>query len=494
MIFIILASLFTTLSMPGFLWGGFVWFSLVFLFKGLENKNLFFSALYSFVFYYLFTFFSLFWVIPVLTKNFPEFFGNFNSLAGFGVYLLLCLIEAVPFLIFGILYGYFLPKIQGKFSKALFVASIFTISDYLRGIGELGFTGGKLSDALFRDVGIIQLVSVFGTVGLTFLIVFINFLIYLNFKNFNKLLLSITLSISFIYLINSIVVSFLPLNKSDIPIVAVQTNYDQLIKYSKPSQEILNDISNIIQKTPNYLHIFPEATFPSEDIRFTKIENNLKEISLKKPIIIGFPISQEDKNFNSASVYANGKNLGHYDKIKLFPFVEFLPYNKIFEKFTFLKGILYFTPGNDEKIFEIPNYPKAGIQICFESYFPEISRKLSLNGAEFLITITNDGWYDFDIALWQHFSKSVFRAIENRKYMIQVSNKGITGLIDKYGRIIQILPPRTEKFAIFNVAPSNEKTLYTIFGDWFIIISLILAILIPLFFKNYNKKFSKLWF
>lgn len=489
MIFIIFSSILTALSMPGFLWGGFIWFSLILLFKGLEKKKFWVSALYSFVFYYVFSFISLFWVIPVLTKNLPDFFGKFSSFTGFGVFLLLCFIEALPFLIFGSLYGYFVPKIRGKFTKALFVASIYSISEYIRGIGDLGFTGGRLSDALFKDIGIIQTVSIFGTIGLTFLIVFLNFMFYLNLKSLNKFLTKTAIFISLIYLLNSIVLSFLPLNTANIPVVAVQTNYDQLVKYSKPSSKILKDIENLIKNTPNHLHIFPEATFPSEDIRFTKVEAELKGISINKPLIIGFPISEESKDYNSAVVYVNRENVGHYDKIKLFPFVEFLPYNKIFKKFSFLKGVLYFTPGNEEKIFEIPNYPKLGIQICFESYFPEISRKLSLKGAESLITITNDGWYDYDTALWQHFSKSVFRAIENRRYMIQVSNKGITGVIDKFGRITQILPTRKEGFAIFNIEPNNKKTIYTTFGDWFIIVSLILALVIPIFFKTSLRKF-----
>lgn len=489
MIFIIFSSILTSLAMPGFLWGGFIWFSLIFLFKGLEKKNFLLSAIYSFTFYYIFSFISLFWVIPVLTKNLPDFFGNFNSFTGFGVFLLLCLIESLPFLIFGALYGYFVPKIKGKIPKALYVASIYSISEYIRGIGDLGFTGGRLSDALFKDVGIIQIVSIFGTIGLTFLIVFFNFMIYLNIKNLNKFLIKTSISISFIYLFNSFILAILPLNTSNIPIVAVQTNYDQLVKYSKPNKEILKDIENIIKDTPNYLHVFPEATFPSEDVRFSKIEDELKKISINKPLIIGFPIAEESKDFNSAVVYANGENIGRYDKIKLFPFVEFLPYSKIFKKFSFLKGVLYFTPGKEEKFFEIPNYPKLGIQICFESYFPEISRKLSLKGAEFIINITNDGWYDYDTALWQHFSKSVFRAIENRRYVVQVSNKGITGVIDKFGRINQILPIRKEGYAIFNIEPNNKKTIYTIFGDWFIFVSLFLALLIPIYFKTSTRKF-----
>ncbi|MBO8160008.1 MAG: apolipoprotein N-acyltransferase [Thermosipho sp. (in: Bacteria)] len=488
MLFVLISSVLSALSMPGFLWGGLIWFSLIFLFKGLEKTKYWLVILYSFIYFYIFTFISLFWVIPILTKNLPEFFGRFNGIVGFGVYLLLCLIESLPFVLFGALYGYFVPRIKNKLASGIFVASIYTISEYIRSIGELGFTGNRLSDALFKDTGLIQSVSFFGTIGLTFFIVLINFLLYTNLTRLNKFIISIVSTMSVIYLINAIIVSILPINNANIPIVAVQTNYDQNVKISISSKEVLKDLQKILKSTPNYLHIFPEATFPSEDIRFTEIENYIKEVSYEKPIIIGFPTYNSNVK-NSALVYFNGKNIGEYNKIKLFPFVEFLPYENIFKLFTFLKGVSYFSPGKEYNVFTIENYPKFGIQICFESYFGEISRNITRNGAEMLFVITNDGWYDYNTALWQHFSKSIFRAIENRRYIVQVSNKGITGLVDKYGRIIQIIPPRTEEFSIFNIKGENQTTLYNKFGDWFIFLALIFSISIPIFFKNNRRNY-----
>ncbi|SHH38804.1 apolipoprotein N-acyltransferase [Thermosipho atlanticus] len=491
MIFVFLSSILTALSMPGFFWGGLVWFSLIPLFSGLEKKSYWLKVLYIFLFFYTFFFISLYWVIPVLTKNLPEFFGRFNSIVGFGAFLLLCLLETLPFLLFAVLYAYFIPRIKNNIPKALFVASIYSISDFIRGIGDLGFTGGRLSDALFKDIGIIQSVAFIGTIGLTFLIVLVNYLLYLNFKNLNKFVPIMFLTISSIYLINNFILNVLPTNKANIPIVAVQTNYDQHVKYSITNQKILEDIEQILKSTPNYLHVFPEATFPTSDIRNTNINEFFKNISYKKPIIIGFPTYDDDgKIYNSAVVYSNGKYIGKYDKIRLFPFVEFLPYEKIFKTFSFLKGVSYFNEGKSFKIFEINNFPHTGIQICFESYFGEISRNLTNQGAEILFVITNDGWYKYNTALWQHFSKSIFRAVENRRYVVQVSNKGITGVVDYFGRINQIIPLRSENYAIFNIKAENKTTIYSKYGDWFIYIALICSFIIPIVYRNKpSKKF-----
>ncbi|MDK2900206.1 MAG: apolipoprotein N-acyltransferase, partial [Thermosipho sp. (in: thermotogales)] len=122
-----------------------------------------------------------------------------------------------------------------------------------------------------------------------------------------------------------------------------------------------------------------------------------------------------------------------------------------------------------------------------ESYFPEISRNLSNNGAKVLFVITNDGWYKHDTALWQHFSKIVFRAIENQRYVVQVSNTGISGVVDNFGRIQKILPLRNQTTGILNIKPKNTKTLYQKFGDWFSILSILLALLIPILYKDRRK-------
>ncbi|RDI92805.1 apolipoprotein N-acyltransferase [Thermosipho africanus Ob7] len=481
MIFAIISSILTALSMPGFLWGGIVWFSLIFLFKSMENRKL--SFLYAFLYEYLLTFISLYWVIPILTKNLPEFFGKFSSVTGFFVYLLLCLVEAIPFLLFGALYGYFIDRIKGDIPKALFVSSAFTFSEFLRGIGELGFTGIRLSDALYKDIGIIQIASITGTLGIVFLIVLINYILYIKKSKIQVIIITI----SFIYLANWIVSTNLPLNSANVPIVAVQTNYEQQIKYTSKSEKIMYNIENLIANTPNnYLHILPEAVFATEDIRNSQLEEKLKNISKRKPIILGFP-TYDSQPKNSTLVYANGNLVGKYDKIKLFPFVEFLPYEKIFKKFEFLKGVAYFTPGNEFKTFKIDGFPEFGIQICFESYFPEISRNLSNNGAKVLFVITNDGWYKHDTALWQHFSKIVFRAIENQRYVVQVSNTGISGVVDNFGRIQKILPLRNKTTGILNISAKNSRTFYQKFGDWFSILSILLTLLIPLLYKDRRK-------
>ena len=73
--------------------------------------------------------------------------------------------------------------------------------------------------------------------------------------------------------------------------------------------------------------------------------------------------------------------------------------------------------------------------ICIESVFPDLTRKFVNNGAEFITYIVNDGWYPRNPQLDQHANRCIYRAIENRRYVIRGANTGVTMVVDSYGNI-----------------------------------------------------------
>ncbi|MFN4200844.1 apolipoprotein N-acyltransferase [Fervidobacterium riparium] len=483
---ILIASLLTTLSMPGYLYGGLVFFALIPLFFSLERKGPILTALSSFLYFFIFSFVNFHYLINTLTTGLPELFGRFGPTAGFFVYLLFCVLEALPFLLFGFLYGLWAERIKYRFLQPLFVASAYTLSEYLRGIGDLGFTGGRLSDALYNFTGILQLLSITGTLGLVFVIVVINYESYRLLKK-SKANLLVMLSI-FVIIISGdgIIERFIPKIIGDKPVVLAQTNVPQKVKYSYSSSEIVDYIKKQFSDTPEYMTIFPEAVFPGTDIRNSDVEKELLEIFSKRIIVVGFPTLDEDKAFNSAVIYSNGSFLDKYDKVKLFPFVEMLPYGSIFGSLSFLKGMYYFSPGTLKDI-DIPGYGKIGFEICFESFFPNLSRKLARDvGA--IVVITNDGWYNSRIPLQQHFVQSIFRAIETRRYVIQVSNTGISGVVDIFGNYTQ-LPYGTISRTMY-ISINTQETFYIKFGEYIVLVSLFIIILSGLTLKKKNTIFD----
>jgi apolipoprotein N-acyltransferase len=300
-----ISSLLAAISMPGYVYGGFIFVALIPLLFALERKGSVFSLLISFLYFFLFTFINFNYLIPVLTNGLPELFGRFSSTTGCFVYILFCILEALPFLLFGFFYGLWGNKIRYRFLEPLFVASLYVVTEFIRGIGDLGFTGGRLSDALYNFKGLLQILPYTGTFGLTFLIVVVNYESYKILRK-NKYNLHIVLSIiCCLFLLNGILNSRLPNAVGDKPIVLAQTDLAQRVKYGYDSSQIVKYIGDNFSQTPDYLTIFPEAVFPSTDIRNTDAEQQLLAMFKKREIVVGYPTIEYGKGFNSLHIYEN---------------------------------------------------------------------------------------------------------------------------------------------------------------------------------------------
>jgi apolipoprotein N-acyltransferase len=109
---------------------------------------------------------------------------------------------------------------------------------------------------------------------------------------------------------------------------------------------------------------------------------------------------------------------------------------------------------------------KAGILICYESIFPEISRQYKRSGAGLLVNITNDAWFDRSSAPYQHLSMAAFRAIENRMYVARAANTGISAIIDPCGRVSVSTGLFERSTLQGHVKFIKVDTFYSDYGDW----------------------------
>ena len=118
--------------------------------------------------------------------------------------------------------------------------------------------------------------------------------------------------------------------------------------------------------------------------------------------------------------------------------------------------------------------------ICFESTFPDLNRKFVNNGAEVLIYLVNDGWYEYPPEPQQHARQAVYRAIENRRPVIRCTNTGISMVIDPGGNISHRLPLNERGMIETTIKPQNSDTFYSRHGDIFakmnVLVSLLLII------------------
>jgi apolipoprotein N-acyltransferase len=185
---------------------------------------------------------------------------------------------------------------------------------------------------------------------------------------------------------------------------------------------------------------------------------------------------------NSAYLLSSdGELLGRYDKRHLVPFGEYVPLRSIlFFLDKLVEGIGDFEAGTVPAVLALP--PKAnhateaapgapparfGVVICFEVIFPNLVREFVRDGAEFMVTITNDAWFGDSAAPYQHFGMVVLRAVENHVAFARAANTGISGFIDRYGRILNATPIFTEAAVEGRIAIRNAPTFYSHYGDVF---------------------------
>ncbi len=459
-----ISGILTSLSMPGMVCGFLVWFSLVPLLVAISKEKPLKAGLNSMLFFFVHLILTHFWLFNTLTRNMPLVLKRYPPHLGFFVFILFGLYESV--FMFPLGFSMALFRIRG-FGGALLFASSYTLLEKLREIGDMGYTGGRLSDALYSYTALLQLSKITGELGLVFSIALINYLIFesIDRKGWKKSIVYISVPL----LMNQILKPLIPTPEliNPVEIQVHQTSYDPASKYSAPIGEKLESIN----PEKNLVYVLPESYFVR---RIDGVEKKLMEIARerKSMLVIG-ALDISEKLHNSVFYFIPDGSVQRYDKIKLFPFVEFLPYPRIFSFLRFLKGLNYYEPGKSHKVVDWKGVG-IGSQICFESYFESVSRNLVKNGAQILLVLTNDGWFESEVALKQHFAKAIFRAVENGRWIVQVANKGITGVVDGFGNVIYTLQIGVEKKATFLVQPRSTTTFYTKHPNFMIFLSFIL--------------------
>ena len=181
MIGVLSSALLTALSMPGMFWGGLIWVALIPLLLDLQKGGLWKGTLKAFFFAYAYLMICHYWVLPVLSINVPEVLSSFPPFVGVLSFFLMGVLMAFSFLGFGFLYKLYAHKFsESLVLSSLFTASLFTLFDWLRSLGQLGFTGGSLADAFTNQKGLLQLSSFGGPYLLVFLVVFVNAMLACN--------------------------------------------------------------------------------------------------------------------------------------------------------------------------------------------------------------------------------------------------------------------------------------------------------------------------
>jgi apolipoprotein N-acyltransferase len=275
----------------------------------------------------------------------------------------------------------------------------------------------------------------------------------------------------------------------------IQGNIPQELKWDSRAREYITDryfsLSREAAKDNPDLIIWPEAAVP--DI-LTEGSDYFKELralasSSKADLLTGAVTGRNNSFYNSAVFFHSGGSVDTYDKIHLVPFGEYIPLRSIFRFLETVVPIGEVSRGSEYKLFLLGEQSPAAGQglstlICFEDVFPELSRRFVKKGSRLMITVTNDAWYQRTSAAHQHFQASVFRAVENRVPMARCANTGVSGFINADGTIEGIVsdPSGNALFVKGHLTrdirlSDGPVTVYTRFGDWFIVACLIALLL-----------------
>ena len=464
-----------------------------------KNKKLFFIYGWLFGFGYFFT--NLYWVSISLS-----FDQNYKFLIPFTIFLIPSFLAVFYGLVSFIFLIYKPKKIL---SSLLFFSLIFGIIEFIRGSILTGFPWNLIAYSFSNQIEFISIISIIGTYGfnlfcillftcpaifllkeknkdigmnIIILLLVILILVYGSFyKNKYNSLANKTLNYKLRIIGSNVELNRFYQNVDSISII------EELIKISKPN---LND------KT---IFVWPEGILPEisqESLNEYKWLFNEK-FSENHLVIIGMNtrsiINNSENYFNSLSLYDNDLNLlSSYNKINLVPFGEFLPFE------TFLKNIglrsltnnyQSFSSGNKREIIEI-NKQNFSLKIlpliCYEIIYS--GKLFSKSNFDLIINISEDGWFGKSIGPKQHFTHSIFRALESGKYVVRSSNNGKAAIVNPLGIVEQSVKFGRSGFIDLTSTKKIQPTIFSQYGNKiFVLLILMYIVLILLLNKKKNE-------
>ncbi len=172
------------------------------------------------------------------------------------------------------------------------------------------------------------------------------------------------------------------------------------------------------------------------------------------------------KYYNAAFLVGpDGRTLATYRKMHLVPFGEYVPLKGLFFFANKLvEGVSDFSPGDQAVLLPVGRNA-ISTSICYEVVYPNLVRQFVLGGSQLLTTITNDAWYGYSSAPYQHFEQATLRAIEEGRYLVRSANTGISAIVDPYGRITTESALFQPAVLVGTVRALTGLTLYARIGD-----------------------------
>ncbi|MBQ7157910.1 MAG: apolipoprotein N-acyltransferase [Treponema sp.] len=354
----------------------------------------------------------------------------------------------------------------------LFMPLVMLAFEFFRTTGELGFSYGVIGYSQWQVIPLVKSARFFGVWGISFvLMLFGSFLADFAIDLFK-------ISICFIC-IAALLVCGLFTGKTGakheqktLSVALIQPNSDHwkdgVDAYADELISLIELTDKALDENPEtQLVVWSETAFVPDVVRHYTTQTDASRAVLARRLlryinskscafVLGNNHQETDgndkRNYNSALFFEPGKNVFPpkpvvYNKMRLVPFTEQIPYPYLLSPFSKLFGpdAHYWSAGNEATVFEV-NDVRFCTPICFEDTFSSGVSAMCKAGAELIVNLSNDSWSHNLACQNQHLSMAVFRSAENRVPAIRSTASGQTCIIDADGRVVSSLEPFTSGY------------------------------------------------
>lgn len=442
-----------------------------------EKRPLFKGFIFGTVFYMFNSVYLSSFDISFITSNL--FFQKFFP---FLAYLLLSAVEGIFAALFAKLFVFIKTRTDKKLHTLLF-ASLWVIYEYMLSMPDFftGYPFGRISIPFAACPYFIQSASLFGSLFISFIVIYFSSAFSMCFirKTASPMLFPCILLIANVIISACLYVT--PEHGEAVTLKAVQNGYGGYDKWLTPPNTIIEDSLKEISDAE--IVLFAESAIPLHLNKNTALDT-LSDAAKDKNItvLIGSLFSDKDgKRYTSVYLlpYEEGEI---YHKRHPVPFGEYYP---IFDLFFSEAKEAGLSKGTSVKL--LSDY-SLGPVICFDSMFPSYSREATKEGARLLCVSTNDSWFSKGNAALLHLYHSVYRSVENGRYVARSACTGISAFIDSKGNILDVIPLNESGTIERSLLLMDEVTPYTVWGDLPIMLYAISVIFISLFLKKRREK------
>ena len=485
------SALLLTLALPSFSLGWLGGVALAPLFIALQGRSLLAGAALGGLFGWIFGAASFFWI-----NSIPDI----NPLR----FALLVTAFSVYYLAFGLLYS----VASRAFGRWMILAApaIWVACEYARGsMAFLAYPWNFLGHSQHALLPVIQIADVTGAYGVSFLLAMASQLaselpdgrrdrtrLWANAACF-ALVLGTTLLYG-VHRLNDapsgprVRVAVVQANVATHSRMSAEEQNAHLSAYARLTLGVLQDRPQLI--------VWPSSSLPGP-ISFWMIRLYVSDLAHRAgvPLLVGgaggdkfAPARVGELPYSNSEILVSPKGalVGQYNKVHLTPFTEQVPLQGLVSWPRWMTTLdKSFVPGDRFTLFEVAG-ARFGAPICWENSFPDVFRRFVLEGADFMVSVTNEAVFGRTSGPHQTVAMNVFRAVENRVAVARAATTGVSAFIDSRGRIVSKIAgiDGQDVFVsgarVWDVPLASERSVYTRYGDWFAMACAIATALITI--------------